>query len=612
MLVSFGPLRKAQAQEIRLSEIPIVNLVERIDFSAGPVDSSSAATTVEFTIVNDTQDDVFWLMRTEVLHPLAFEFFLDTKDAPFFRSPFTAREQKSHASQGPVLTSALLATSPGEQLRLRAVFEAHPTAEFFPISVLSKDLFDAQDQRRRLAHGLFFGAMMTFVALFFLSPNFLLNAAPNWFGVYLASLALLNMHSQGYSLEVLHITPDVYFLATRVLHTCVMLFYLLFILYFLRAATAYPVFWRSVWAFIIIGTTIAVLEQLLASAKFQAIANLVPLTFILLGFWGAYLAVRDRLHGARFFMCGFGLLAVGGVINFMASLPRFALWNEEIDQLTLGIQTADALVFAGAILNQVYGLRRARDQAVTAQLAETDRRLELSNQLLSKEGDLRRAHDLAERHRSNLASTSHDLRQPIASLRASLDIAKERSPELVSELSAGIEFLDSLLGQTLTKTRLTSHIQETPEHGDDTDLQVIFRNAQRMFAMEADKKGIALKIVDSSLVVCMPAIDLIRIVSNLTSNAVNYTSTGAVLIGARRRAGHAAIEIWDTGSGILPDQLDKVLEPYVRGPSTDAASGEGLGLSIVKELADRNGLTLKVRSAYGKGSVFIIEGLVIA
>lgn len=612
-MLSFSSVRGAQADEIMLSEIPIVNLLSQSGALTGQGDVSNDPATVHFVVINDSPQSVSWLFRTEVLNPLAFDFFITGQDAPIFQSTFSARGQKSHASQGPVLKSDLIAMAPGEQLGFRAVFEQPPGAELFPISILSARIDASQTQRRSLIHGLSFGALLTFAILFLLAPNFLMNAASNWFGVYLASMALLNMHAHGYGLEFLNITPDAYFPITRVLQTCVMLFYLLFILAFLKARDAYPVFARSVWAFIVIGTSIAVLEQLLGRTEFQVIANLVPLTFLIFGFCGAYLAVRDRLHGSRFFMGGFAVLLVGGMMNFAASLPDLALWNARIDQLTLLFQTVDALIFGSAILSQMYGLRDARDQAVTVQLQETERRLTLSNELLSTESDLRRTRALAEHHRANLSATSHDLKQPIVSLRTSLEIAQERSPELVSELSAGIEFLDQLLGQTLAKARLEGLADAPPaQHGqEDVELQMILQNVQRMFAPEAAEKGIALRSVGSTLVVQIPTIDLIRIVSNLTSNAVRYTSSGRVLIGVRRRNGKAAIEVWDTGHGIPAEQKETILNPYYRGETPGTAEGEGLGLSIVKQLADRNDLTLTLRSFPGKGSVFALDGLMI-
>jgi len=85
-----------------------------------------------------------------------------------------------------------------------------------------------------------------------------------------------------------------------------------------------------------------------------------------------------------------------------------------------------------------------------------------------------------------------------------------------------------------------------------------------------------------------------------------------VLVGARRRGGQAAIEVWDTGCGIPEEVRAKSIEPYFRAIPTGGPEGEGLGLGIVRQLVENNGLRLAVRSTVGKGSVFVVEGLVIA
>ncbi len=510
------------------------------------------------------------------------------------------------------MVSKIIAMAPGERLDIKAVFEHPPTRELFPISLVTKKANDRFAQRRSVTHGMFFGAMMIFVLFFLLSPNSLYNAASNWFCLYLLSTATLGMHSHGYSLIFFDVPAHWYFPLLRLLQTGLMLFYLLFGLSFLRAGQAFPTYWRAVWGFIVIGLSIAVLEQVLGRTEFQVVANLVPLGFTVLGAWGAFLAFRHRVHGSRFFAAGFAVLMFGGWLNFMASLPRYATLNELIDQLTLLNQIVDAMIFGGAILYQIYGLKGERDQAIKTQLAEAKRRLELNAKLANTQASLRQAQNLAEHHRVHLASASHDLRQPIASLRMSLEAAKVQTPELVSDLATGIEFLDKVLEQTLDSTRVDPNAPVLRKGEDDVfALQVILENNRRMFASEAAEKGVTLRLVDSSLSVRLPVIDLIRIVSNLTSNALRYTPSGDVLIGVRRRGSKAIIEIWDTGVGIPADQLTALLQPYVRGANDGASSGEGLGLSIVKQLADRNELSLKVCSTPGKGSVFALEGLII-
>lgn len=608
----FSVLQSAQAAEVQLSDLPVSNLLSELGQLQDQIGPSGLPFEFGFSVVNDTDTDVYFHFHSEVLDPLAFAFYADGSDKPIFSSGFGSRAQDSFASQGPVIASDLIMLRPGERMDIEALFERHPGPELFPIMLSPRTAFDTARQTRSLVHGAFFGAMAALVLLFLLSPDFLMNASSRWFAIYLASALCLTMHSHGYGLELWGISEDAFFPLLRLMHTFVMLFYLLFVLSFLRARQAYPVYWRCVCGFIAVGLVIAFLEQLLGSG-FRSIALMVPTTFLLLCVIGTFLAVRDALPGSRFFLGGFSILLLAGIFNFIASAPQFAMFNEVVDQVTLVLQLCDALVFGGALLSQMYAMRRVRDEAVQTQLVETQQRLALSQQLLAAESDLHTARSLAERHRANLAETTHDLRQPIASLRMSLKAAKDRSPNMVSDLSAGIEFLDRLLGQALEETRQEPRDRNPAEDQDTSvELQVILMNAQRMFAKEAAEKALDLKIMQTLLVVRTPAIDLIRMVSNLTANAVRYTQNGGVLIGARRRGGTAMIQIWDTGPGIPADELNEILQPYKRGDASESAEGEGLGLSIVKQLAERNGLDLQVCSKEGKGTVFSLTGLPLA
>lgn len=610
ILLFLGSAHEAQAQDVSLSQLPVADLLAQLADHRNLGEFQDDTVQHDITILNDTDDQVQWYFRTEILQPIAFTFYDATRHVPIFQSTFEAREQKSHASQGPVLVSELITLRPGDTFTLGMRFETQPGPEHFPISLITKDDHDQFERQRGLSHGMFFGAMLILAVLFLLSPNYLLNAASNWFGLYIISMALLNMHSHGYGLYLFDLGASLHFPIIRLLHACVMLFYLLFVLSFLRAAQAYRGYWLSVWVFIGVSLSIAIIEQLLASAQFQSVANLVPLGFLIIGGWGAFLAVRDNLHGAHFFMAGYVVLLTGGWLNYLGSLPQFVVWNEQIDQATLLLQIFDALIFGSAILNQVYGIRDERDRAVEGQLVEARRRLELNQKLQAARGDLRSAKSLAEQHRATLAATSHDLRQPLASLRIALETAKVRMPELVSDLSTGIDFLDDLLGQILVETRAKGQ-DAYPSYAvaETLELQLILQNVQRMFAKEAAQKGVMLHVVNSSISVHIPAIDLIRMVSNLTANAVRHAQSKRILIGVRRRSGKAAIEVWDSGCGLPPEQLEHVMLPYARGTVTSDASGEGLGLSIVKKLADDNKLTFKACSLHGKGSVFRIAGL---
>ena len=80
---------------------------------------------------------------------------------------------------------------------------------------------------------------------------------------------------------------------------------------------------------------------------------------------------------------------------------------------------------------------------------------------------------------------------------------------------------------------------------------------------------------------------LAALIRNLIQNALRYTPPGGRIdVGVYREAEQVILQIEDTGPGILPSDLDRIFEPFVRG-SRPADDGTGLGLSIVKRIVDR-------------------------
>lgn len=103
--------------------------------------------------------------------------------------------------------------------------------------------------------------------------------------------------------------------------------------------------------------------------------------------------------------------------------------------------------------------------------------------------------------------------------------------------------------------------------------------------------------------------DIVNIVlTNLLSNALKYTPEGSVNVSLREYekggAKYAEIIVADTGYGIEPDALPRIFERYYKVAGNHQASGTGIGLALVKALADVHGAELKVESTPGKGTVF--------
>ena len=106
---------------------------------------------------------------------------------------------------------------------------------------------------------------------------------------------------------------------------------------------------------------------------------------------------------------------------------------------------------------------------------------------------------------------------------------------------------------------------------------------------------------------------LTQILTNLVGNATKFTNEGGIIVGIKKIAGAAPLELQftveDTGIGIAADKIDKLFSPFIQadGSTTREYGGTGLGLSICKQLTDLMGGTLSAHSTPGKGSCFELK-----
>jgi signal transduction histidine kinase/ActR/RegA family two-component response regulator len=229
---------------------------------------------------------------------------------------------------------------------------------------------------------------------------------------------------------------------------------------------------------------------------------------------------------------------------------------------------------------------------------------------------LRRAKEAAERASAAksrfLAAASHDLRQPLQALDLQRAVLARRvaDPEVlqtVRELGLSVDVMRNTLDALLDLSQLETGAMRA-EVGEFR-LDELFRRIVSEFRGLAAERGLELRVVPSGTVVRSDPRLLERVLQNLVSNAVKYTRAGKVLLGGRRRGGLLRVEVWDTGIGIAPDQLEAVFEEFyqVANPARERRFGHGLGLSIVRAAAELLGHRLDVRSRAGRGSVFAVE-----
>ncbi|WP_246279109.1 ATP-binding response regulator [Paraburkholderia ultramafica] len=227
--------------------------------------------------------------------------------------------------------------------------------------------------------------------------------------------------------------------------------------------------------------------------------------------------------------------------------------------------------------------------------------------------DLSRQKEIAEeanRAKSSfLAAASHDLRQPVHALSLFVGALRQiplppNAERLVEQIDASTTAMDSLFAAMLDISRLNAGVMAV--HRRPFAIGSILERVCLDYVGEAAAKGITLTCVRCSAIVDSDPTLIERIARNLLANAVRYTDSGRIIVGCRRRQGRVVMQIWDTGRGIPHDKHERIfLEYYQFGNlERDREKGLGLGLAIVRRLADLLGCTLALRSEPGQGSCF--------
>ena len=211
-----------------------------------------------------------------------------------------------------------------------------------------------------------------------------------------------------------------------------------------------------------------------------------------------------------------------------------------------------------------------------------------------------------------LAAASHDLRQPLQTLSLIQGLlAKTAKGEGTERLVVALAETLSAMGGMLDTLLDVNQIEAGTVRLDVVSFPIIelLDRLRDEFAYHVEAHNLSLHVVASSHRVLSDRSLLERMVRNLLSNALKYTSRGKVLLGCRRRGGVLRIEIWDTGSGIADRDLAAIFGEYhqLGNAARERSRGLGLGLSIVQRLGKLLGHRVDVRSVVGKGSVFTVD-----
>lgn len=229
---------------------------------------------------------------------------------------------------------------------------------------------------------------------------------------------------------------------------------------------------------------------------------------------------------------------------------------------------------------------------------------------------LREAKRLAEEANDKksrfLRAASHDLRQPLATLKILVYSGIESKSEaelrdLMRSMDVAVSVMDEILGLLLQVGQLDANRIAVQRH--HFQASQMLERLRREFTPIAEQKGLTLRVMDSAATLETDRALLERILGNFISNAIRFTEKGGILVGLRNRGAHKEIQVWDTGCGIPEDQHDKIFDEFhqVNGSPSARQRGLGLGLNIAKRIADLLSHNLRVASRLGRGTMFSVE-----
>ncbi|WP_457566194.1 sensor histidine kinase [Caldithrix abyssi] len=318
-----------------------------------------------------------------------------------------------------------------------------------------------------------------------------------------------------------------------------------------------------------------------------------------------------QLYFIPILLAAFQFGVKGGVISALAItvfyLPHvFLQWGGLVE--TNLLRFLQVLLFN--VIGYLTGLKAEGERKETEKYRKLAEKLkELNEQqkqqselLLEMERKLRMADRLAIIGELT-ASLAHEVRNPLASIRGSIQILKEQAPENLkaSEFFTILEHetqrINTVVDNYLNFARRPAQSKSTINLYEVLDILI------KMVESKARKQNVS---IQTAFEENLPLFDsdpnaLKQVLMNLLLNGLQAMPEGGrLIVQARQDNGQLIISIIDRGKGMTEEQLEKIFQPFY----TTKKEGTGLGLSIVKRIADENNWQIKAESKLNEGSRF--------
>jgi PAS domain S-box-containing protein len=223
--------------------------------------------------------------------------------------------------------------------------------------------------------------------------------------------------------------------------------------------------------------------------------------------------------------------------------------------------------------------------------------------------------DQEARREALVATLSHELRTPIASLSMAQELLARDDKNFSDEQR---ELLEAVREDVVRLQDVAQHLLDLSRTRAMTiaferrkvEMRDVISRVIEIFTPQAREKGVTIHaaIPERGLAVTGDETKLTWAVSNLLSNALRYTPVaGRIEVEATSRAEDVTVAVSDTGPGIPPEQSERIFERFVQTPDGGGIGSAGLGLAIVRDIVQAHGGRIHLESVVGRGSRFVIE-----
>jgi len=248
------------------------------------------------------------------------------------------------------------------------------------------------------------------------------------------------------------------------------------------------------------------------------------------------------------------------------------------------------------------------EEAVIAALAAVATRAIEKSELLARAREVDRMKD------DFISTVSHELRTPLTTIRGFTDLLDPSGPvsdevrhQAVARIRKGTHRLERLVANLLEVSRIEARHPSRPAVAEVDLLEVVHRVVEEVHESWPERT-IELDTGPGPWEVQGNLLSLERILINLLSNALTYAESGPVHLAVRAEGRDGvAVSVRDHGPGIAPADHDRIFERFERLDTADRKGGTGLGLYIVRGLAQSIGAELELQSEPGHGAQFTVH-----